>query len=154
MIDSVSLLNRLRGVMKTGKHSMKTGERSWFARCPAHEDKTPSLSITETHDRFLLHCFAGCDTEDVLQAIGLDFPDILPARHGYEGAQRPATQRVDAHEVLASLDHESLTVAIIGADFIERRSLDERTWQRLATAVQRINLSRSKAAPLRHKVAA
>ena len=38
----------------------QTGLDQWMARCPSHEDKTPSLSIREGDDgRVLLHCFAG-----------------------------------------------------------------------------------------------
>ncbi len=33
---------------------------SWQACCPAHEDRTPSLSITPKGERILLHCHAGC----------------------------------------------------------------------------------------------
>jgi putative DNA primase/helicase len=36
----------------------------WAARCPAHEDRNPSLSITR-RDRWLLHCHAGCCFADV-----------------------------------------------------------------------------------------
>lgn len=36
---------------------------NWRARCPAHEDEKPSLSISEGHDgTVLLKCFAACDT--------------------------------------------------------------------------------------------
>ena len=38
--------------------------------CPAHQDSTPSLSVTETRDgRILLHCFAGCRQLDVIDAL-------------------------------------------------------------------------------------
>jgi hypothetical protein len=36
--------------------------------CPAHEDRTPSLSIRQGHS-ILVHCFAGCDGGDVMRAI-------------------------------------------------------------------------------------
>jgi len=50
----------------------RTGNGKWVARCPAHADSSPSLSIREGRDgRVLLHCFAGCDVEDVLNALGL-----------------------------------------------------------------------------------
>jgi len=43
---------------------------SWIARCPAHEDRKPSLSISETSDgKVLLHCFAGCDQKEVIEAL-------------------------------------------------------------------------------------
>jgi hypothetical protein len=46
----------------------RTGSR-WMARCPAHQDKNPSLSIQEQSDRILLHCFAGCRQEAVIDAL-------------------------------------------------------------------------------------
>lgn len=58
----------------------------YLARCPAHDDPHPSLSISEGDDRrILLHCWAGCATQDVLAAIGLRFTDLFPEhprRHG------------------------------------------------------------------------
>ena len=48
----------------------KGGRGRWIARCPAHADKDPSLSVRELGDgRILIHCFAGCDAGDVLTAI-------------------------------------------------------------------------------------
>lgn len=67
------LLSRLNDVRPAG-------ESRWYARCPAHDDKSPSLSIRNTGEKVLLHCFAGCDPNDVLAAIGLDWKDIYPER--------------------------------------------------------------------------
>jgi hypothetical protein len=56
-----------------------TGRLKWVARCPAHEDRSPSLSITEGRDgRVLVHCFGGCRPEAILEAIGLTFADLKP----------------------------------------------------------------------------
>jgi len=42
----------------------------WTARCPAHDDRTPSLSIREADDnKVLVHCHAGCDQERVIAAL-------------------------------------------------------------------------------------
>jgi hypothetical protein len=52
---------------------------TFVARCPAHEDRTPSLSGKSGNDgRTLLKCHAGCKTEDVLSEIGLSFRDLYP----------------------------------------------------------------------------
>lgn len=60
-----------------------SGAGKWKACCPAHDDSTPSLSIREADDgKVLLHCWAGCFTEDVLAAIGLTVRDLFPAVHG------------------------------------------------------------------------
>jgi putative DNA primase/helicase len=40
-----------------------------MARCPAHEDRTPSLSVTEKGGRVLVKCHAGCAQTDVLAAL-------------------------------------------------------------------------------------
>ena len=51
----------------------------YMARCPAHDDKNPSLSITEGNDgRVLLKCFAGCSTEEIVKALGLTMSDLFP----------------------------------------------------------------------------
>jgi hypothetical protein len=56
----------------------RTGDLRWIAKCPAHLDKTPSLSVRADDDgRVLIHCFAGCATFDVLMAVGLDFGDLF-----------------------------------------------------------------------------
>ena len=42
----------------------------WIARCPAHDDLKPSLSIRETEDgKILVYCHAGCDQEHVIAAL-------------------------------------------------------------------------------------
>ncbi|MGO8906631.1 MAG: hypothetical protein ACLQMH_13550 [Solirubrobacteraceae bacterium] len=49
------------------------------ARCPAHEDRNASLSVGVGRDgRALVHCHAGCDTLDVLDALGLSWGDLFP----------------------------------------------------------------------------
>ena len=46
-------------------------KQSFKACCPAHEDKDPSLVVTELHDgRVLLKCWAGCGAADILSALG------------------------------------------------------------------------------------
>ncbi len=41
-----------------------------MACCPCHEDRNPSLSISDGQDgRLLVNCFAGCDPVDILQAL-------------------------------------------------------------------------------------
>lgn len=66
-----NFLKYLKGVQKIGNRYM--------AKCPAHDDKNPSLSIAEGEDgRILLNCHAGCSTEKVLQAMGLAMRDLYP----------------------------------------------------------------------------
>ena len=56
----------------------RSSDTKWTARCPAHEDRNPSLSVAEGDDgRVLLQCFAGCPTESVVGAIGLRMTDLF-----------------------------------------------------------------------------
>lgn len=50
--------------------------------CPAHDDKNPSLSVTEREGRLLLFCHAGCPTDAVLEALGMTYADIGGNGHG------------------------------------------------------------------------
>jgi putative DNA primase/helicase len=51
----------------------------WTARCPAHDDAKASLSISQGKDGcILLHCFAGCRAEAIVQALGLTMKDLFP----------------------------------------------------------------------------
>ena len=49
--------------------------RGWMVRCPAHDDRKPSLSIRDADDgKVLVFCHAGCDQEQVianLRSLGL-----------------------------------------------------------------------------------
>lgn len=40
-----------------------------LCRCPAHDDRSPSLSVRAGRSRLLLHCFAGCAASDILKAL-------------------------------------------------------------------------------------
>jgi hypothetical protein len=56
-----------------------TGRGRWIACCPAHEDRTPSLTIAEGDDgRVLIHCFSGCDVGSVVGAVGMTLSDLMP----------------------------------------------------------------------------
>lgn len=76
-----SVLARLKGV------KMRDGQI--MARCPSHDDHAPSLSIKENSDgAVILHCFAGCRTEDILDAIGLRMADLFPQTEGGGGGNK------------------------------------------------------------------
>jgi hypothetical protein len=64
-----AVLSRLEGVKGNGTQ--------WKARCPAHPDKVPSLSVGEKDGKILLNCLAGCPIETVLEAAGLEWKDLF-----------------------------------------------------------------------------
>ena len=76
----------------------------WMAKCPAHDDGSPSLSVTEGDGgKVLLHCFGGCSAHDVVQSIGLDWKDLFPGRLDTEARQeyrRKAAAKAKAEAAL------------------------------------------------------
>jgi Protein of unknown function (DUF3631) len=53
----------------------------WQCRCPAHEDKEPSLSVGEgAEGRVLVNCFAGCDPNAICEAVGVRLADLFAER--------------------------------------------------------------------------
>ena len=69
-----NVLSRLDGVHKSGD--------GFRAKCPAHGgDNDSILSVRETEDgHVLLHCFHDCSVVEILDSIGLTWPDIMPER--------------------------------------------------------------------------
>ena len=54
-----------------------------MAKCPAHDDNNPSLSIREAYGKVLLHCHAGCTQRAVigtLKALGAWQPERAESR--------------------------------------------------------------------------
>ncbi len=124
------LLSRLEGVRQTG-------QGRWLAACPAHEDRTPSLSIRELSDgRVLIHDFGGCAAGDVLAAVGLRLSDLFPERLGdhVKGERRP----FPAADILKALAFEALVVLMAGTALLAGTPLPEVDRDRLAVAVARI----------------
>lgn len=55
----------------------------WSARCPAHDDRTNSLSIGQGEDgRALIYCHAGCSFHEIVAAMGISVRSLFPRRKG------------------------------------------------------------------------
>ena len=125
-----TLLSRLSKVRKMGPDR-------WMACCPAHQDKTPSLSIRECADgRVLIHCWTGCSVESILESVGLDFDALFPEKE--LGNYVPREKMPFSHrEAMAALVPEAFTIALIGRQMMSGKANDEQTQQALITAVSR-----------------
>lgn len=58
-------------------NAVKKSELGWTAKCPAHDDQRPSLSIREVAGRILMHCFADCKLEAITSALGISISDLF-----------------------------------------------------------------------------
>jgi hypothetical protein len=130
-----AIVQRLEGARETSPHQ-------WVARCPAHKDRSPSLSVRDVGDgRTLVHCFAGCEPEAVVGALGLRMADLMPPKRITATSHKPAP-RINAEDALALLMHE-LTVAVLLTDGMAANAMDGNApntlaAQRLAECAARI----------------
>lgn len=64
------IINRFNG-------AKSIGENRYQVKCPAHKDDKASLTISEEDNKILMHCHAGCDLNNILNAIGLQEKDLF-----------------------------------------------------------------------------
>lgn len=114
----------------------------WRACCPAHDGKNKSaLAISHGDtDAVLIHCFAGCDAEAVVRAMGLDMADLYPPKLQQPGGGSSALRQpfipAQAFDVAC---REALVVYVIGCDMQAKRELNDESMGRLSVALQRLN---------------
>jgi hypothetical protein len=134
MSATARLLDRLDG-------AKPTGEGRWIAKCPAHADRSPSLSIRDVDDRVLLHCFAGCEVGDVLAALGLGLSDLFDKPLGHH--LPPTRSRIPARDLLELIGSEvDVAVVLLQQALDHKAPLTELAWSRLAQAAARIGQAR------------
>ncbi len=115
----------------------RTGNGTYQACCPAHADRSPSLSIRETDDgAILVHCFAGCSVHEVVSAVGMKLSDLFPPREIQHG--KPERRPFPAADVLRAIGFEALIVAASGASLLAGQPFSEADRERLILAVHRI----------------
>lgn len=91
----------------------KTARGEYVARCPSHDDHSPSLAIGEGQDgRILLKCFAGCGIMEILDAVGLKISDVMPDRVTDYHECLPRMP-ISPRAALNLLGHTSMTIAVM-----------------------------------------
>ncbi|SRR5258708_7262400 len=119
-------------------HVRQNGTGRWMARCPAHDDGRASLSIRELDDRVLVHCFAGCDTEQVIAAAGLDWTALFPV--DWAGREFRKAPPVRIRDLVSALGHELTIAVIVLGDVLDGRTLSDTDRERGLEARRRISL--------------
>ena len=60
-----------------GAEVRRVRDGDYMAQCPAHDDRTPSLHVTDRDGKVLLSCQAGCESLAVVEAAGLDWDALF-----------------------------------------------------------------------------
>lgn len=131
MANLDTILSRLRKVKKTGANR-------WIACCPAHDDRSPSLSVMQNDaGKVFVHCFAGCNGDEIMTSIGMTLSDLYPERiEPPMGAGKKPP--FNPYDVLRALSGQCQIVAVLGGALADH-PLSENDREVLFRAVGRIN---------------
>ena len=125
MIDN--LLSRLDKV--TGRNG------SWTAKCPSHQDKSPSLAIADRDGVILLHCFAGCSAHEICSSIGLDVSDLFPDKQERKGPK----PKFYAKDLLKIIHFEAVIAMTLALDVSRGKTISQEDLDRAWLAYERID---------------
>jgi putative DNA primase/helicase len=91
----------------------KRSGSGWIGRCPAHEDRSPSLSISiGSGGRLLMHCHAGCSYQDVLRVLGVSAGTQITYIQPAEPVQTASNEQQRKHrqQAIEQVWRESLPI--------------------------------------------
>lgn len=113
----------------------KGTDTNFTCRCPAHEDRENSLSVSVADDgKVLLKCFADCDNKDILAAMGLHLRDLWPPKT--PGQRKRITHTYDYVDAGGRLLYQS--VRYTPKDFRQRRPNGRGGWIPDLKGVERV----------------
>jgi hypothetical protein len=126
-MDIDDVLSRLDGVRGSGG--------KWVSKCPAHQDRSPSLAITENDGTILMHCFAGCSVEQITDALGIDLADLFPEKLEHRQPNRP---RIPLTAAWRCVQFEVMVIMLAASDLAKGRPLSAEDAERFRQAIDKI----------------
>ncbi len=130
-----TFLNKLQKVKR-----LKNGE--WVACCPVHDDKSPSLSITDDNGKVLIYCFGcGAKAPEIAGALGVDISELFPPKENYDPNIKQTRKYFPANQIYESLTDETMVILIIANDML-KNGIQKETYDRLSLAIKRIQHSK------------
>ncbi|MGD0960798.1 MAG: hypothetical protein ABSB19_13410 [Methylomonas sp.] len=97
-------------------HVKQIGPNKWTAICPAHDDRHPSLAITQTDEgALLIKCWAGCGAQAIVESVGLSLRDLFPRKTAsdYDPTKpRPKAPKFSKSELFDLLLIEAVILAL------------------------------------------
>jgi len=123
MINKSEILARFSKVYQSGTDQYQ-------CLCPVHNDKNASLGIKFQDDKVIMHCFAGCQTEDILKSIGLTWNDIMP--NSVDDDWKPSHRiKFNPYAVLKSMQDDYLYIMLSAIEIRKGNQLTEEDMDKL-----------------------
>lgn len=124
---------------------VRASANGWAARCPAHDDREPSLAIAVGADgRVLAHCFGGCDVQQIVAAVGLELSDLFDRTanqndvRGHRSHLPAGAQQANWRAAIGVLDREATIIWLAGQQLAGGTALAPADAQRLDVACERV----------------
>lgn len=115
------------------------GDRQKTARCPAHEDSTASLSISEGRDgRVIVHCHAGCSLDAICCALGIMPSDLFQKETRSAGS---GTRDLEVATYDYTDEHGALLYQVVRFEpkrFLQRKPDGKGGWDWSTAGVRRV----------------
>lgn len=130
--------NKLDNFVSRLSKAKRTGNDSYIACCPAHADKSPSMTVREVEDGMLLvHCFAGCGIDDIAGAIGFSISDLMPDKQPDE-LRKSRRIPFSPSDVLACTKNDAALLYVVMCDLDKGILLTEKQVKEAKKAAARI----------------
>ncbi len=88
--------------------NVRKNAADYIALCPSHDDQQQSLSIKEVEGKILLKCFAGCDAQAIVSALGIELKDLFT-----DQKQSKAANNFQSKKIIAVYDYADETGDIL-----------------------------------------
>lgn len=128
--------NQVQTLLSSLDKVKKTGINSWIACCPSHDDSSPSLAIKDSDGKILIHCFAGCETSDVIESVGLTFSDLMPEK--FTKDQKPTKKPFKDSELIRFIAQETTIIYLTGVKLMKGEQIIDEERERFELAVSKI----------------
>ena len=119
----------------------QTKPGQWRCKCPSHQaekSKRKSLSVSETEiGSVLIHCFAGCDVDEVVAAWGLSLSDLFPKDEYIEkGKCSKKPKGKDPRKLIEGVQFVATIVELGASKLLQGEILDDDDLYTLKDAAQ------------------
>lgn len=121
------------------KKVRKTGPNNWIACCPAHDDKSPSMTVgVGDNGGIVIYCFALCSAQDIVFSLGLELHELMPEKPEGREFVRGRSKPFPAGDILECIAEEVMIAWVISRDMELSKPIKQDDFDRLTVANRRI----------------
>lgn len=135
----------------------KPSRDGFMCKCPAHDDRSASLSVSTGNDgKTLIKCFAGCSFHEVINALGIEAKQLFPPSNYSKHDRKQYNHKLNRARTIRLLWHELIVLMsvvevraigqILNKDKIfkrarpEYRVMPDEFWEREKLAAKRLKV--------------